>query len=47
MIVKMIVSCVRVVGMEGGFVRIGVFMTSLYWVAGVEIHARTVVRVGM
>ena len=44
----MIVSCVRVVGMEGGFVLSGVFnMTSLYWMAGIEIHARTVVRVGM
>ena len=27
--------------MEGGFVLSGVFnMTSLYWMAGIEIHAR-------
>ena len=40
---------------EGGFVLSGVFMTSLYWMAGIDVlhagiylrYARTDVRVGM
>ena len=42
------VTCVRVGGYGGGFwFKWSFYMTSLYWMAGIEIHARTVVRVGM